>query len=296
MDWTRIIGESVEYIESHILDEITVEEIAKNVGLSPFFFQKGFAMFSGYNLGEYIRNRRLSLAGNELLNSDCKVIDVALKYGYDSPDSFTKAFARFHGVNPTAVRKEGTELKLFGPLKINFSLNGGFGENYKSEDKEYKIVKKPAFTVVASLNKFDINDLNENSSLIPSFWANYYGSDLKNKIFGMFGIMIETGNKVEYLIADIYNPKNEIPEGMVTRVIPESEWVVFPFTGAFTGGISEDGVDGINEIIYKGLAELTDYELNGEICIENYDNVDKYLGGVNNEKYFFEVWIPVKKK
>ena len=82
-------------------------------------------MLCGFTVGEYIRQRRLTLAGSELVATDEKIIDIAMKYGYDSPDSFTKAFIRFHGVTPTAVRREGAMIKSFAPLKINVSLKGG---------------------------------------------------------------------------------------------------------------------------------------------------------------------------
>ena len=96
MEWMALIGSSIQYMEAHIAEPLTVEEIARAVNVSPFYFQKGFAMLCGFTVSEYIRNRRLALAGSELAATDAKVIDLAMKYGYDSPDSFTKAFTRFH--------------------------------------------------------------------------------------------------------------------------------------------------------------------------------------------------------
>ena len=95
MEWMRIIGDSIQYIEDHITEDVTADDAAKAVGVSPFYFQKGFAMLCGFSVAEYIRNRRLALAGNDLLISDDKIIDIAMKYGYDSPDSFTKALQDF---------------------------------------------------------------------------------------------------------------------------------------------------------------------------------------------------------
>ena len=118
MEWMAIIGSSIQYIEDHITEDITVNNIAKSVGVSSFYFQKGFAMLCGFTVSEYIRNRKLALAGNDLLVTDEKIIDIAVKYGYDSPDSFTRAFTRFHGVTPTSVRKDEVLLKSFAPLKI----------------------------------------------------------------------------------------------------------------------------------------------------------------------------------
>lgn len=105
MEWIEGISEATNYIEDNIAEELTIVNIAKRAFVSPFYFQKGFAMLCGFTVGDYIRRRRLTLAGSELVSTDEKIIDIALKYGYDSPDSFTKAFTRFHGVTPTAFGK-----------------------------------------------------------------------------------------------------------------------------------------------------------------------------------------------
>jgi AraC-like DNA-binding protein len=91
------VGAAIQYIEDHITDELTADMIANHVNISSFYFQKGFAMLCGFTISEYIRNRRLALAANDLATGDGRIIDIAMKYGYDSPDSFTKAFSRFHG-------------------------------------------------------------------------------------------------------------------------------------------------------------------------------------------------------
>ena len=122
MNWSSAIENALCYIEENITEELTVSMIAQKVNTSAFYFQKGFAMLCGYTVGEYMRMRRLSLAGEELVSTDAKIIDIALKYGYDSPDSFTKAFSRFHGSTPTDVRRGGAVLKSFAPLHITLSL------------------------------------------------------------------------------------------------------------------------------------------------------------------------------
>ena len=122
MEWMKAIGDSIQFIESHIREDVSIEDIANSVNISPFYFQKGFSMMCGFSVSEYVRNRRLALAGNEIITTDEKIIDIALKYGYDSPDSFTKAFARFHGSTPIAVRKSGATLKSFAPLKIKMAI------------------------------------------------------------------------------------------------------------------------------------------------------------------------------
>ena len=213
MEWMAIIGDSVQYIEDHITEDISTENIAKAVGVSPFYFQKGFAMLCGFSVAEYIRNRRLALAGNDLLITDDKVIDIAMKYGYDSPDSFTKAFTRFHGVSPSSVRKDEVLLKTFAPLKLKISLEGGYL-------MDYKIIKKDAFTVIANAKTFPYEGAKEN---VPQFWQEHFQAGMGQYVMGVYGINIdlEMGQEnFEYLIADPYNPQKDVPEGLFTRTIP----------------------------------------------------------------------------
>lgn len=143
MDWVNAIEKAIQYIENHLVEDITVKDVARYVHISEYYFQKGFAMLCGFTISEYIRKRRLSLAGNEIAGSDIKIIDIAIKYGYDSPDSFTKAFTRFHGVTPTVARKKHTTLKSFAPLKLTIALEGGYL-------MDYKIERKKAFKVIAN--------------------------------------------------------------------------------------------------------------------------------------------------
>ena len=131
MEWTDAIQSAISFIEQHITDDITAEDVANHVHISSFYFQKGFSMLCGYSVTEYIRNRRLALAGGALAATDMKIIDIAMKYGYDSPDSFTKAFTRFHGVSPAMVRKNDVTIKTFAPLKLEILLKGGYLMNYK---------------------------------------------------------------------------------------------------------------------------------------------------------------------
>jgi AraC family transcriptional regulator len=135
MDWITGIQNAIHYIEAHITEELDYGQIAKESFSSPFHFQRVFSILCGYTLGEYIRSRRLTLAGLELANTREKVIDVAYKYGYDSPESFNKAFQKFHGISPSQARGDGAMLKSFSPLSIKVSLEGGSIMNYKIEEK-----------------------------------------------------------------------------------------------------------------------------------------------------------------
>ena len=104
MDWLTGIQNAINYVEEHLTDDLNYDEIAEEAASSSFYFQRIFSILCGITLGDYIRNRRLTLAGNELSAADDKVIDIALKYGYESPESFTRAFSRFHGVTTSEAK------------------------------------------------------------------------------------------------------------------------------------------------------------------------------------------------
>lgn len=142
--WNEGITNAIAYMEENLTENIDIDEIASCAYVSSFYFQKIFSALCGFTVGEYIRNRRLTLAAQELCSTDRKVIDIALKYGYDSPDGFARAFARFHGVSPSAAREQGCKLNSFASLKIKLTLEGG-------TMLEYKIVEKAQFTVMGKL-------------------------------------------------------------------------------------------------------------------------------------------------
>ncbi|NLW88814.1 MAG: AraC family transcriptional regulator [Clostridiaceae bacterium] len=285
MGWIESIGEAIRYIEDHITEELSMEQIAGRVFLSPFYFQKGFSMLCGFTVGEYIRLRRLTLAGSELCMTDNKIIDIAVKYGYDSPDSFTKAFTRFHGFTPTAIRKEGAMMKSFAPLKIEFILKGGF-------IMDYRVMEKDAFTVLGASKRFKYDG---SKTEIPAFWSEHHQSGKGKIVCGMYGICIDESmgtDEFEYLIADNYNPASEVPEGFVTRTIPKHTWAVFPCKGAMP-----DAIQTVNHQIFsEWLPNCKEYEIAAGYNVEMYDDPTKYPKGLQDENYYTEIWIPVKKK
>lgn len=136
MDWITGMQKAIDYIEANLTEEIDYEKVAAQSFSSSYHFQRVFSILCGYTLGEYIRLRRLSLAGTELATGKEKVIDIALKYGYDSPDSFSKAFQKFHGITPSQARADGNMLKSFSRLSIKISLEGGSVMNYRIEEKD----------------------------------------------------------------------------------------------------------------------------------------------------------------
>ena len=138
MDWTEGIQRAIDYIEAHITEPLDYEAIAREALASSYHFQRVFGILCGLTLGEYIRSRRLALAG-EALQNGARVIDTALKYGYDSPDSFARAFQKFHGVTPSQARG-GATLKSFSRLRVAVSLKGGCSMNYRIERKPEMIL------------------------------------------------------------------------------------------------------------------------------------------------------------
>ena len=140
MDWITGMQKAIDYIEANLTEEIDYEKVAAESFSSSYHFQRVFSILCGYTLGEYIRLRRLSLAGAELANGKEKVIDIALKYGYNNPDSFAKAFQKFHGITPSQARADGSMLKSFSRLSIKISLEGGNTMNYRIEEKDEMIL------------------------------------------------------------------------------------------------------------------------------------------------------------
>ena len=130
MEWLTVIRTAIEYMDEHLTDDVCAQDVADRVYLSPFFLQRGFALMTGCGMGEYLRCRRLYQAALDLKETDDKIIDIAMRYRYDTPESFTKAFTRFHGKTPSQVRA-GAHINVFLPLKINISISGGKEMNYK---------------------------------------------------------------------------------------------------------------------------------------------------------------------
>ena len=285
MEWIESISKAISYIEDNLTDDLTIEKIADKVLISPFYFQKGFSMLCGFTVSDYIRQRRLTRAGSELVSTEEKIITIALKYGYDSPDSFTKAFTRFHGVTPTAVRKDGAMIKSFAPLKISFTLKGGY-------TMDYKIVEKEAFTVIGAWKKFPYENAAE---AIPNFWTEHYQSGGGSTVCGTYGVNIDEsmgGKEFEYLIADDYKEGTEVPDGFITKTIPAFTWAVFPCRGSMPNAMQEV----CRKIFSEWLPNCKDYEFASGYNIEMYHDPSKYPNGVQDESYYSEIWIPVKKK
>lgn len=186
--WMNIINDAMQYIEENITKDLSVDEVALSTHVSKYHFQRSFTMLTGLTIGEYIRNRRLSLAAQELVQSNSKTIDVALKYGYTTPEAFCKAFERFHGISPSNAKKSGAPLKYFESLRVKVILSGGDLLNYFVEEKE--IIK-------LSLTPFKLEGYHASSDIF-NLWSDYYKVNYQDNINHLYGIrqIDERGSRV----------------------------------------------------------------------------------------------------
>lgn len=300
MEWLTTVRTAIDYIETHLQDPISAQEVADHVAgkasLSPFFLQKGFSLMTGYGIGEYIRNRRLYLAALDLKDTQDKVIDIALRYCYETPESFTKAFSRFHGATPSRIRS-GAPASVFQPLTITLDVQGG-------RNMDCKITTMFPFKVIGFQKEFD----NETAyAEIPKFWdeicakyasnvyagnppANPYEQALVDNCIGEYGVCIDDigGGRFRYLVAGRYTG-GEVPEGMVIYEFPRGDWAVFNCIGPIP-----EALQGMNTRIFsEWLPGNPDYELCGNANVEWYDCVN---GEKTDPDYHSAIWLPVRKK
>ena len=278
MEWTQLLNQAIDYLEEHLTGEISGTEAASHVGLSAFHFQRAFSLMTGLTVSEYLRSRRLSLAGQDLLRG-AKVLDTALKYGYETPESFSKAFQRFHGAAPSRARAPGTLLKSFPRLAVKITLEGGIA-------MEYRIEEKPAILIVGKIKQFT----NENSKEgIPAFWSEYRSSGLMDQVPGEFGICLqpeENGSAWSYCIGAESRLSAGVPAGFAELEIPAQTWAVFPCRGAMPRAIQQ-----LWDRIYSEWLPQSGYELLPDCDIEYYTE-----GDTDSPEYASEIWIPVKEK
>ena len=297
MEWLNAIKCAIDYMERN-LDTVTgPEEVADSVHMSAMYLQRGFQIMTGFGIGEYLRNRRLYQAALRLADSDCKVIDAALDSGYETPESFSKAFARFHGFSPSEAKARRKDIRSFLPLKIHISISGGNQMNYKIT---------PMFPIkVIGFQK--IFDLETAYAEIPKFWdeicekyaanvyagnapANPYEKALVDNCIGEYGVCIDDigGGKFRYLIAGRYTG-GEVPEGMALYEFPRGNWAVFDCVGPIP-----EALQSVNTRIFQEwLPGNPEYELCGNANIEWYDCVN---GEKTDPDYHSAIWIPVRKK
>lgn len=285
MDWIQGMQSAIDDMEAHLFEPADFDRIAKAAGSSTFHFMRMFNILTGFTVGEYLRNRRLTLAGQELALSSAKVVDIALKYGYETHESFTKAFQRFHGISPSAAREPKAKLKSIGKLSIQVILKG-------DRELNYKLLEKDAFTVVGKRIKVS-NKNGENFEIIPKFCCdcNQDGTcaALEKIVPDNMGVMGICANfqkdTFDYYMAATYSGE-PIPSGMETLRIPKLTWVVFESVGPIPGAIQD-----VWKRIFSEWFPASGYEHADGPELEVYES-----GDMSKADYKSYVWIPVIKK
>jgi len=301
MEWITGIQNAINYIEDHITEPVDYEELGRVSFSSPFHFQRVFSILCGYTVGEYVRSRRLSLAGTELAAGREKVIDVAAKYGYDSPDAFARAFQKFHGLNPSQARGNGAKLKVFSRLSIKITLEGGITMNYRIEEK--KELKLVGYKRRFSGTPMERNDQDHNftcetrlNQAVLQYMA--HDCDTSYNVFSDFGddgydfaiacwlgeesiesIAEEMGQEIADRFEDL-----TVPAGLyLVCETPRCKWPCNDLDGLYRRAVTE--------LLPSAGYELTDGP-EVEVVHWFYRPGDEEY----NSQKFVELWLPVRKR
>lgn len=283
MDWLDRMNSAIDYIEANLAGDINMGIVAQKACCSQYHFTRVFSFITDVTLNEYIRRRRLTLAGFELKNSDVKIIDLAYKYGYDSPSSFARAFQSVHGVTPTDARIPGVELKSYSRLSFIITIKGDVGLNYR-------IVEEGSFTAFGKSLTTKREEAYEN---IPAFWEKCEKDRITNKIVeaghGNEKTLLKTvltdmeDGMMSYMIC-LDMPEDGVSEEFETVIVPARTWAVFPLVLEKP----EDTIISIWKRIFPEWFPNSGYELDSgpwqERCYWREDG-----------KMVAEAWVPVVK-
>jgi AraC family transcriptional regulator len=289
MDWVKQLNESINYIEENLAGEISYETISKIAGCSVYNFQRMFSYIADKPLSEYIRSRRLTMAAFDLINSTEKIIDIAVMYGYESQDAFTRAFKKFHGVLPSRVRNEIVQLKSCPKLSFQITIKG---ENHMN----YQIEQWPVFKVIGILHKVKTSMAFE---VVPKIWENAWKDGTMKRFMeifpdyrpaGFLGIAaagqrgdLEEMNYIVAVTSHVDVPECECVsalEGMKEFSYPAATWAIFEADGELPNAIQK-----IYKQFYTEWLPNSGYELADLPVIECY-----------MQENHQEVWIAVDKK
>lgn len=285
MDWLEKMNGALNYIEDNLLCEIDMTEAAKRACCSSFNFQRMFSFMMDVSLADYIRRRRLSLAAMELLCTEEKVIDVAIKYGYESPVSFARAFYAVHGANPSDVRKPGVKIKSYPRISFEITIKGVEAMNYRVEELG-------EFRLVGYKERMGMEN-GENFNRIPKFWDEVMQDGRcegmmqynDNEKLSCMGVCANADDKgFDYYIATGSDKK--IPEAMVELMVPASTYVIFECVGKMP-----ESQQSVWKRIFTEWFPTSSYELMDGPQLEWYSE-----GEMSSDAYRSEIWIPVNKK
>lgn len=298
MDYIENFQNSIDYIEEHIKEKLTVEELAKLSGFSTYHYYRLFNAYIGMPVMEYIRRRRMAFAVSEL-SMGKRIIDIALDYGFDTHNGFSKAFRREYGYSPEQYR-----MHVNGHLPEKLDLKTLIGYNLKGGVlMEPKIVGKPAFKIVGyALNT--TTEGNRNKREIPAFWDRFEIDGIEEKLYeqlspsehGEYGVCFphdtETGN-FTYVIGVKVDNYDKASEDMFKGEIPESTYAVFttpPADYAEKGFVK--AIEGTWKYIFEKWFPNSGYEFAPDkVDFEFYDErCHDYKGAV------MDIYIPIVKK
>lgn len=280
MEWVERLNSAVEYIENHLLEKIDYERVAEIANCPAYHFQRMFLYMTNISVSEYIRRRKMSLAAVDLQEAGAKVVDVALKYVYDSPTAFNRAFQSIHGIAPSLAKRENTTLKSYPAIKFSISIQG-------MEEMDFRIETKGAFRIVGKscpLSKV----LEENFAAIPHEWdtalengtlSNLYGL-MNGKPEGLLGVSVHNEKEWKYFIAVSSTKKSD---GFEMYDIPAAVWAVFSGRG------SNVSLQDLERRVITEWLPASGYEYAEIPDIEVYIKADP-------EDAVYEYWLPVVKK
>lgn len=281
MEWMERLNDAIRYIEDHLTDDVDYEQLGKIACCSSYHFQRMFTYMAGIPLSEYIRRRKMSLAAVDLQGTGMKIVDVAGKYGYQSPTAFNRAFRSVHGIAPSAVKNEGVSVKSFPPITFKITVKG-------VEEMNYRIETKEAFRIVGVSVPLQ-KDIEKNFAVIPQKWQEISTDGTLQRLIGMMdtppmGVLgISTCNDTEpwryYIAVSTSQEKGELSE----YIVPQATWAVFPGEG------TNESIQELERRIVTEWLPTSGYEYGNAPDVEVYLNPDP-----QNAKY--EVWIPVVKK
>jgi len=290
MDSLSNMNKAMAYIEEHLTEDIDYSQISKIACCSEYHFKRMFSFLSGVGLSEYIRRRRLTLAALDLKDKSLRIIDVAVKYGYDSADSFSRAFHSMHGILPSEVRNSNIQLKAYPKMTFQLSIKGGCEMNYR-------IVEKGPFKIVGFKKRVPIifNGVNPEIAKMTELLTPEVIKKLKAlsnvEPTGIIsasanfseGRMEEKGELDHYI--GVATSSDETAEFDVLKV-EDSTWAVFESIGPFP-----ETLQNVWGRIYSEWFPSSGYEaVPGPEILWNESQDTK------NPKYRSEIWIPVKKK
>lgn len=282
MEWIERLNGAMNYVEEHLCDNLDMKEMAKIACCSTYHFQRMFAYMAGVPLSEYVRRRRMTLAAAELQGGNKKVIDVAFKYGYDSPTAFNRAFKGVHGITPSEAKTEGVTLKAFLPISFRITIKG-------DSEMNYRIEKKEAFRIVGISCPLE-KELEKNFETVPAMWGKAAASGtieklammMDTEIKGLLGVSAcAEGQDWKYYVA--VASTQEIDGELEEYTVPESTWAIFEGKG------TDLSIQELEKRIVTEWLPSSGYEYGNAPDIEVYLNPDP-------QNAVFEVWIPVVKK